>query len=174
MVMGTVIRSVGLAGAGTLLAIGIVLNPVESTAQNGAGGATQNQLREVPAPALPGFESRGDDSRPSLMKIERDDVDEDGVVDVVAYYDVDGDGVVDAEVIDLGATGVADILAIRCDADEDGREDDWAVVDAKTQEIRAALIDSNNDGETDAVSYGNGETEPLPGGETLVRARHFH
>ena len=54
------------------------------------------------------------------------------------------------------------VLAIRCDADEDGIADDWLVVDGASEEIRAALIDSDNDGEADLVSYGSGKTEPIP------------
>lgn len=99
---------------------------------------------------------------PVLLKKESVDVDNDGKMDVVSYFDSNGDGVVDAEAIDLGSTGTVTVLAIRCDADGDGREDDWAVVNAETEEITAALIDADDDGEADAVAYGDGKREALP------------
>ena len=112
--------------------------------------------------------------KPVLLSIERDDVDGDGTIDVVAYYDGDGDGTVDSEVIDLGNTGQADILALRCDGDGDGREDDWVVVDVATEEARAMLIDDDDDGEVDEVAYADGSREPVGGVSDLMRPARYN
>jgi hypothetical protein len=112
--------------------------------------------------AAPGQGASSDTKAPALLKKETTDVDNDGKMDVVSYFDSNNDGVVDAEAIDLGSTGTVTVLAIRCDADGDGREDDWAVVNASTEEVTAALIDANDDGEADAVAYGDGKREALP------------
>ena len=53
----------------------------------------------------------------------------------------------------------------------DGREDDWAVVNAATEEITAALIDANDDGEADAVAYGDGKREELPTAVGVIRSK---
>jgi len=96
-----------------------------------------------------------------LLKKEQLDVNDDGVLDTVAYFDSDGDTVVDGEAIDIGSTGHVSVLAIRADADNDGRSDDWLVVNADTEEVRAALIDGDNDGQADSISYADGKSTPL-------------
>jgi hypothetical protein len=101
-------------------------------------------------------------SAPVLLRKEVSDVDGDEKEDTVAYFDSDSDGVVDGEAIDLGSNGQVDVLAVRCDADDDGLEDDWLVVNAETEEIRAAMIDEDNDGVVEAVQYGNGRRQALP------------
>ena len=111
---------------------------------------------------------------PTLLSLEREDVDGDGKIDVVAYYDGDGDGVVDSEIIDLGDTGQADILALRVDGDGDGKVDDWVVVDVASEEARAMLIDSNDDGEVDEVAYADGSREPVGGGNDLFRPARYN
>lgn len=151
-------KTLGLAGA--VLAVGMLVTSVDGLAQ------TADKFRIAPAAS--------EKAAPVLLQTERLDVDDDGTMDIVAYYDVDGDGSVDSEVIDLGGTGEADIIAIRCDADGDGRADDWAVVDAKTEEVRAALIDGDDDGETELVSYGTGEPEPIGGESPIVRTSNIH
>lgn len=144
--------------ASALLAITFVCAPADAAGQNGAARVAPETTAE-----------------PVLLKIERLDVDDDGKIDAVAYYDVDGDGIVDSEVIDIGATGTATILAVRCDADGDGRDDDWLVIDAASEQVRAALIDGDDDGETELVSYGDGITEPIPSERTqIVRTTNFH
>src|SRR4051794_11220157 len=51
--------------------------------------------------------------KPVLMKKEQLDVNDDGKLDTVGYFDSDNDGVCDAEAIDLGSTGHVSILAMR-------------------------------------------------------------
>lgn len=107
---------------------------------------------------------------PVLLSEEKSDVDADGKVDTVSYFDTDSDGVVDSEVIDLGSTGTASVLAIRCDADGDGKYDDWLVVDAESEQAKAMLIDANDDGEVDKVAFADGSSEPVQTeGEALFR-----
>jgi len=100
-------------------------------------------------------------AKPELLSKEKSDVDGDGIDDTVSYFDTDGEDGVDSEVIDLGSTGKPSILAIRCDADHDGRYDDWLVVDAKTEQPRAALVDSDDDGDVDRVAFADGTTEAV-------------
>jgi hypothetical protein len=113
-------------------------------------------------------------TEPTLLSLEREDVDGDGKIDVIAYYDGDGDGVVDSEIIDLEGTGEADIMALRCDGDGDGRTDDWVVVDVKTEEARAMLIDEDNDGEVDEVAYADGSREPVGGQADQFRPARYN
>jgi len=101
------------------------------------------------------------DAKPVLLSKESSDVDGDGVADSVSYFDMDNDGAVDSEVIDLGSTGKPSIIALRCDADKDGKFDDWLVVDAVTEEARATLIDSNDDGDVDRVAFADGTGEAV-------------
>jgi len=92
----------------------------------------------------PGMNAGTDTKAPVLLKKETTDVDNDGKDDVVSYFDSNNDGVVDAEAIDLGSTGTVTVLAIRCDADGDGREDDWAVVNAIAEGNAArALVETS-------------------------------
>jgi hypothetical protein len=119
--------------------------------------------------AAPGQSVDAKTPTPVLMKKDSVDVDGDGTMDAVSYFDSNGDDIVDAEAIDLGATGTVDVLAIRCDADGDGRTDDWAVVNAETEEVTAALIDANDDGEADAVAYGDGKRESLPVATSIIK-----
>lgn len=112
-------------------------------------------------------------AEPALLRSEQQDLDGDGTLDTVAYFDSDGDGGVDSEVIDLGSTGEADIVAVRCDGDNDGREDDWVVVDAKTEVARAVLLDENDDGNVDQVAFADGRREPI-GSEPIFRAVKYN
>lgn len=104
------------------------------------------------------------DAKPVLLSKESSDVDGDGVADTVSYFDMDNDGSVDSEVIDLGSTGKPSIVALRCDADKDGKFDDWLVVDAETEQARAALIDGNDDGDVDKVAFADGTDEAVEDG----------
>ena len=101
---------------------------------------------------------------PVLLQKESLDVDDDGKVDTVAYFDNNNAEIVDGEAIDLGSDGKVDVLAVRCDADRDGKSDDWLVVDAESEEIRAAMIDANDDGEVESVLYADGRRDSLPAG----------
>jgi hypothetical protein len=152
--------------AGTLA---VVLNGVAA-----AAATTQGPTAEVDADAKAQPSPEGV-AEPVLLKKEILDVDGNGVEDVVAYFDTDSDGVVDGEAIDLSSDDVVDVLALRCDADDDGRNDDWVVVNAKTEEIRAAMIDDNDDGVVESVLYANGRREALPvnGEGTITAAFRF-
>ena len=101
-------------------------------------------------------------SQPVLVRKESQDVDGDGTPDVVAYFAEKEGGSVVAEAIDLGSDGIADVYAIRTDADKDGRADDWVVVNARTEEVRATLIDTDGDGDVDTIAFADGRRETIP------------
>ena len=100
---------------------------------------------------------------PVLLLHESVDVDGDGVEDSVSYFSSREDGALDAQSIDFGSTGKISVLALRCDFDKDGKEDDWMVVDPDTEELKAVLLDKDDDGEADLVDLGHGQTRPFHG-----------
>jgi hypothetical protein len=158
--MGRLGITIGLSAAG--LALGVVFATPAGAQNQRAAEPPRTTVRvsfgagvDIPA-------SAGGD--PVLLQKEKADVDGDGTTDLVSYFDTDDDGAVDSEVIDLGSTGKPTILAIRCDADADGRYDDWLVVDAVSEEPRAALIDANDDGDVDKVAFADGSSEPVQNG----------
>jgi hypothetical protein len=110
-------------------------------------------------PSEPDVEQR----EPVLIFQQTVDINGDGVDDVVSYYSSRPDRALDAESIDLGSTGRISVLAVRCDADNDGKEDDWIVVDPATEIVKAALLDTDEDGNVDTVDLGNGHIEPFHG-----------
>jgi hypothetical protein len=110
-------------------------------------------------PEAPDAETR----EPVLILQQTVDINGDGVDDVVSYYSSRPDRALDAESIDFGSTGRISVLAVRCDADNDGKEDDWIVVDPATEIVKAALLDTNEDGDVDTVDLGNGRIEPYNG-----------
>src|SRR4051812_30825450 len=82
----------------------------------------------------PGAEAPRPDSRPPVPDTKRTpvlllhqevDVNGDGVQDSVSYYSSREDGALDAQSIDFGDSGHTSVLALRCDFDSDGKDDDW-------------------------------------------------
>ena len=100
---------------------------------------------------------------PVLLLHESVDVNGDGVTDSVSYFSSRADRAFDAESVDFGSTGRISRLALRCDFDEDGKDDDWMIVDPDTEEVKAVLLDKDDDGEADLVDLGHGHTEPFHG-----------
>jgi len=155
--MGRFAFAITVSAAG--LALGVVLcAPTEVGAKT---PQTQHTVARVPFAGIEVPVAKGGPA--VLLGKERADIDGDGTVDTVSYFDTDGDEAVDSEVIDLGSTGKASIMALRCDADADGKFDDWLVVDAASEEPRAALIDTNDDGDVDRVAFADGTSEPVDG-----------
>jgi len=154
--MGRFVNSMSVAAAG--LALGAFFSaPVAASAQT-----SDLQGKTISVAFGAGVDvAVSKDAKPVLLSKESSDVDGDGVADSVSYFDLDNDGAVDSEVIDLGSTGTASIVALRCDADKDGKFDDWLVVDAETEQARAALIDANDDGDVDRVAFADGSGEPV-------------
>jgi hypothetical protein len=100
---------------------------------------------------------------PVLIFQQTVDINGDGKDDVVSYYSSRPDQTLDAESIDFGSTGRLSVLAVRLDFDGDGKDDDWIVVDPATEDVKAALVDTDDDGEVDTVDLGGGRREPYHG-----------
>jgi hypothetical protein len=157
--MGRFVNSMSVAATG--LALGAFFSaPVAASAQS-----PDVQAKTITVAFGAGVDvAVSKDAKPVLLSKESSDVDGDGKADTVSYFDMDKDGSVDSEVIDLGSTGKPSIVALRCDADKDGKFDDWLVVDAETEQARAALIDGNDDGDVDRVAFADGSGEPVEDG----------
>jgi len=111
----------------------------------------------------PSVEAESEEANPVLLMQEKVDVDGDGLDDTISYFSDRPNGPLEAQSIEFGAPGKIAIVAVRCDYDRDGREDDWLVINAVTEDVKAALVDTNDDGEVDLVDLGNGRTEPFQG-----------
>ena len=177
--MPRVTFTANIGAAGAALALGLICFIPSTGAADVKHAARHDAAPRAHAKLSPSFERAADPKgeatvEPVLMRTDNEDVDGDGKSDTIAYFDIDGDGTVDSEVIDLGSTGTASIVAIRCDADHDGRKDDWLVVDAVTNELRATLLDTNDDGEADKVKFLDGGVEAIPASDETALKPLYH
>jgi hypothetical protein len=123
------------------------------------GGASRSLL----AAPLVEPDTSTSERTPILLLQEKVDVDGDGLDDTVSYFSSRPDGPLDAQSIEFGAVGKMSVLAVRCDFDQNGSDNDWLIVDPDTEDVKAALVDTNEDGEVDQVDLGNGRTEAFHG-----------
>lgn len=130
----------------------LLVTAFDGYAQSGPGGAVRAETPTATAKKTP-----------VLLHRESVDVNDDGVKDSVSYFSSRDDHAFDAQSIDFGSTGRISVLALRCDFDTDGKDDDWMVVDPDTEDVKAVLLDKDDDGEVDLVDLGNGRTEAFYG-----------
>src|SRR5438105_1527923 len=142
----------GMVSLVWLLALGLTLLGTANAGQQGKSEPAPQATADGPADVIAALSEAGP-LRLTLLRKETADVDGDGEPDTIAYYDTNGDGVPDVEIVDLGSTGKPTVIAIRCDVDHKGHANDWAVIDAASGEVRAALLDTDGDGEVDTVEF---------------------